>query len=527
MSFTRMTVMGTTHRCELVVPSDEILGAVLPRMLDLLHEAAGPVTRPLRLVLPTGDQLDIGRTPAEQQLLDGAVVRLVRAEQVPLPPEVADVTDVLGDEFAARTDLWSSRARTLTGSVALAAVGAAGAGLLPATTTQRLLAIAAVLALAVLTARCTRPAPRAPAIPQPVAGPPTVHTGPATGRTGWDPAGPALPTVHTGPSLGRRGTTGGDAGEPAGARAIHPGPPVDGPGWDATGPASARTGADGRAAVGRAAVWVLTGLALGIAVVTALQMALAPGVTATGWVLPVATALGLLGWACAAGGIGIALGHRPALAGSGLGLLAVCLPLAASGLGAQRAAAIGASAAVVACGLLPRYAAAAAGLTALDSAVLGGRLRRRDDVRRGVDRAYSTLTWSVCGIAWTLAATSGVLLGSMDGWAAGIGVAVVTVTALRTRGFPIAAQQMALWAAVLAGLVVGGFGRMEPEPRDVVAGLAAVGIAILVLTLARPPAHTRAALRQLGDALETVAVVAMVPLLVGLFGVYSDLLGAF
>jgi ESX secretion system protein EccD len=514
MTFTRMTVVGTTHRCELVVPSDEILGAVLPRMLDLLHEAAGPVTRPLRLVLPTGDQLDVGRTPAEQQLLDGAVVRLVRAEEVPPPPEVADVTDVLGDEFGARTDLWSARARTVTGSVGLAAAGAAGAGLLPATTTQRLLAIAAVLALALLTARRTRRT-------RPTWTPaPTVHTGPSTGyATG--PAGPL--TVHTGPPTGY-------ATGPADPLTVHTGPSIDGPGTsgrDAAGPASGGRRADGRAAAGRAGVWLLTGLAFGIAVVTALRMALAPGVTATGWVLPVATALGLLGWACAAGGIGIALGHRPALAGSGLGLLAVCVPLAASGLGAQRAAAIGATAAVVACGLHPRYAAAAAGLTALDSAVLGGRLWRRNDVRRGVDRAYSTLTWSVCGIAWTLAATSGVLLGSMDGWAAGLGVAVVTVTALRTRGFPIAVQQMALWAAVLAGLVVGGFGRMGPEPRDVVAGLAAVGIAILVLTLARPPAHTRAALRQLGDALETVAVVAMVPLLLGLFGVYSDLLGAF
>ena len=239
MTFTRMTVVGTTHRCEMVVASDEILGAVLPRMLDLLHEGAGPVTRPLRLVLPTGDQLDVGRTPADQHLLDGAVVRLVRAEEVPPPPEVADVTDVLGDEFGARTDLWSARSRTITGSVALAAVGAAGTGLLPATTTQRLLAIATVLILTVLAARL-------------------------------------------------------------------PGP------------------------TGRAAVGALTGLALGIAAVTALRMALAPGVTATGWVLPVATALGLLGWACAGGAIGIGLGHRPALAGSGLGLLAVCVPLAAS-----------------------------------------------------------------------------------------------------------------------------------------------------------------------------------------------------
>ena len=68
---------------------------------------------------------------------------------------------------------------------------------------------------------------------------------------------------------------------------------------------------------------------------------------------------------------------------------------------------------------------------------------------------------------------------------------------------------------------------MGPEPRDVVAALAAIVVAIVVLPLARPPAHTRAALRQAGDVVETVAVVAMAPLLVGLFGVYSDLLGAF
>ncbi|HEY6747942.1 MAG TPA: EsaB/YukD family protein [Mycobacteriales bacterium] len=509
MSFTRMTVVGTTHRCELVVPSDEILGAVLPRMLDLLHEAAGPVTRPLRLVLPTGDQLDVDRTPAEQRLLDGAVVRLVRAEEVPPPPEVADVTDVLGDEFGARTDLWSDGARTVTGSVALAAVGAAGAGLLPATTAQRLLAIGAVLLLALVTSRLTSP----PA--------PAVHLPSPPGQLPSPPGQLPSPVAHLPSPVAHLPSPAAQVPIPAGHLPVPAGrgPVPSGP-RSAGGPAA-------RVAVGRAAVAALTGLALGIAAVTALRLALAPGVTATGWVLPVATALGLLGWACTGAGIGLGLGSRPALAGSGLGLLAACVPPAAAGLGPERAAAVGATAAVVACGLLPRYAAAAAGLTALDSAVLGGRLRRRTEVRRGVDRAYSALTWSVCGVAWTLAATSGVLLGSTDGWAAGLGVAVVTVTALRTRGFPIAAQQMALWSAVLAGLVVGGFGRMGPSPREVVAGIAAVAAAVLVLTLARPPAHTRAALRQLGDVLETVAVVAMVPLLVGLFGVYSDLLGAF
>ena len=437
--FTRLTVVGRTHRCELVVPSDEILGAVLPGMLDLLHEPAGPVTRPLRLVLPTGDQLDVGRTPADQRLRDGAVVRLVRAEEAPPPPEVADVTDVLGDDFGARADRWSDRARTGTGAVALGIVGATAAGLVMATDTQRLLAVAAVLALAVLAGRLAALAPAA-----------------------------------------------------------------------------------------RTAAVALTGLALGLAATTALRLALTPGVTATGWVLPVATALGILGWACVGAGVGLGLGDRPALAGGLLGLAVVCVPLAASSAGPQRAAALGAAAAaVVACGLLPRYAAAAAGLTALDTAVVAGRRPPRGDVRQAVDRTYAALTWSVCGVAWTLAATSGVLLGSTDGWAAGLGLVVVTVTALRTRGFPVAAQQVALWSAVLAGLVVGAAGHAGPAPGGVTAGLAAVAVAVLVLTLARPPEHTRAVLRQVGDVVEVVAVVAMVPLLLGLFGVYADLLRAF
>jgi WXG100 protein secretion system (Wss), protein YukD len=477
-AFTRLTVVGTTHRCELVVPSEEVLGAVLPRMLELVHEPAGPVTRPLRMVLPTGDQLDVARTPADQRLRDGAVVRLVRADEAPPPPQVVDVTDVLGDDFADRPDLWSARARTVTGSVALAALGAAGAGLVPATTDQRLLTVAGLLVLTVLTGRLAAAratAPRADA-----------------NAAGVRPAD---------------GVAGGVRPADANAAGVRP--------------------ADGVAAAARAAALALTGLVLGVAAVTALRLALAPGVTATGWVLPVAIGLGLLGWTCAGAGLGLGLGNRPVLAGSALGLAAAAVPLAAAGTGADRAAALGATFAVLACGLLPRYAAAAAGLTALDTALLGGRSRPRRDVRQAVDRTYASLTWSVFGVSWTLAATGGVLLGSADLWAAGLGVAVGTVTALRTRAFPLAAQQGALWAAVVAALVVGGYGRSGLEPPALLAGLAVPAVAVLALVLVRPPEHTRAALRQAGDAVEVVAVVALVPLLLGLFGVYADLLGTF
>ena len=75
--------------------------------------------------------------------------------------------------------------------------------------------------------------------------------------------------------------------------------------------------------------------------------------------------------------------------------------------------------------------------------------------------------------------------------------------------------------------MVGGYGRSGVDTRDAAVGIGAAAVVVAVLVLARPAAHTRAALRPVGDVAETVAVVAMAPLLLGMFGVYADLLGAF
>ena len=83
-----------------MVPSDETVATVLPRLLELLQE---PPRRPaVTLVRTTGEPLDIARTVADQQVSDGEVLRLVSADTAPTPPEVADVTDVLGESFADR-----------------------------------------------------------------------------------------------------------------------------------------------------------------------------------------------------------------------------------------------------------------------------------------------------------------------------------------------------------------------------------------------------------------------------------------
>jgi hypothetical protein len=49
----------------------------------------------------------------------------------------------------------------------------------------------------------------------------------------------------------------------------------------------------------------------------------------------------------------------------------------------------------------------------------------------------------------------------------------------------------------------------------------------LVVLAVEPPEHVRARLRRLGDRLETVAVLAAVPLAIGVLGTYGQLLDTF
>ncbi len=111
--FTRLTVIGSARKADLVVPNDEAVSGLMPRLMDLLDEPTGSVVRPLTLVRSTGEQLDVALTIADQQVSDGELLRLVRSDDAPPPPEVADVTDVLGETLRDRSGLWSRFARKL------------------------------------------------------------------------------------------------------------------------------------------------------------------------------------------------------------------------------------------------------------------------------------------------------------------------------------------------------------------------------------------------------------------------------
>jgi len=206
---------------------------------------------------------------------------------------------------------------------------------------------------------------------------------------------------------------------------------------------------------------------------------------------------------------------------------ALPLIMVALDLPTEQAAAITAAVAVVVCGILPRLALAASGLTGLDDQVVEGHPRRRDDVSLTVNDAYRLLSWVTFAVAIPIAVTSALLLASNDLWTVGVGLAVIIVSALRTRAFPLAVQQMALWFAVLAGMLAGLLAQPQLSEPSVVVILVGISMLVVIMVMAPPAAHQRAFLRRVGNVVEALAVISLVPLLLGMFGVFSDLLRAF
>lgn len=130
MTYTRLTIVGVSRRADVVVPDDETFAALLPDILDLLGESAHFEGAPARLVRRTGAQIELAATPAELRVPHGDVLRVVRAEDAPPPPEIADVTDVVAESLAQRDDRWNAPARQWTGAAAVTAAAALlGAGL--------------------------------------------------------------------------------------------------------------------------------------------------------------------------------------------------------------------------------------------------------------------------------------------------------------------------------------------------------------------------------------------------------------
>jgi type VII secretion integral membrane protein EccD len=436
--YSRVTLVGHSRRIDLVLPSTEPVGSLLPDLLVMLGDEAQAPPRSRQLVGAHGDVLAPELTLAEAQVEDGAVLRLVAQHDAPPAPVVHDVIEEVSDDTDARAWRWGPRARRWTVTAAVVAGCLMVAWLLP--------------------------------------------------RAAWPGVGAPEALIVAALALLACGVVAGRASEPAGTALVL-----------------------GGGAVGLVASWTATGVAGWPGY--ARPLAAAAVAAAVTVLLGLTSPLGRVG--LVGGGLGLALA---AAWGAGT----------AAGLAPDRLGAVMAVVAVVLLGLLPKVALTASGLTALDDRRTGGAEVARRDAVAAIAAAHRGLSIATVATAASAALAGILLLGAPTRWTVLLALAATVVLASRARVYPLVAEVVGLLTAaagVLAGLLALWLHRAGAAgPLAAVLALLAVAVALLGVEL---PEHVQARLRRLGDRLEAVAVLAAVPLAIGAFGTYGQLLRTF
>ncbi|WP_035832783.1 EsaB/YukD family protein [Jonesia quinghaiensis] len=125
-SHTRLTVVGSRRRGTVVVPSSEPLAVMVGDIADLLREPV-PLGGELVLVTSLGGEVSLAQSCQDAGLRDGAVLQLVREEDIPAPPEVVDVSDAVGEHVQSALGRWGAAHREALVGVLAFFIGVAGA----------------------------------------------------------------------------------------------------------------------------------------------------------------------------------------------------------------------------------------------------------------------------------------------------------------------------------------------------------------------------------------------------------------
>lgn len=279
----------------------------------------------------------------------------------------------------------------------------------------------------------------------------------------------------------------------------------------------------------RATSTLLLGAALGATVPAGGWLATAAADIAPPTLTGTAALVVGLAWLVIAAGIGLGQRSTAATLGTVVGILltaaVVTPPL--FGVGIAQTAGVVAALGVLVLGLLPPLAVATSGLASLDDEVIAGSLPGRERVAASLAEAFRVTGWAVVAVAVWLGPAVAVLLTSGELWPMLLGGAVALVAMLRTRVLPMAVPAWALWIAAFGGVAVGIATAPGIPDGARLALAAAAAIAVAALALVRPSVQTRIRLRRLGDVIETLAAVGIVPFLLGAFGVYGFLLEVF
>jgi type VII secretion integral membrane protein EccD len=201
----RVTLVGEHRRMDIVLPADEPIGRLLPDVLRLVGDRVQARPTPRHLVTADGTVLPQDATLATAEIRDGAVLRVVKAEDVPAAPVVHDVTDEVAGDLDVRAWRWSETARRWTAGTATVALATTTAGLAARGTDSAALPIAAAAvllgALAAAARRATPPLAAALALTAGALG--TIAVWAAADAHAWATAGRlgAVAAVATGTLL--------------------------------------------------------------------------------------------------------------------------------------------------------------------------------------------------------------------------------------------------------------------------------------------------------------------------------------
>ncbi|MDN5559093.1 MAG: hypothetical protein L0G23_06610 [Ruaniaceae bacterium] len=233
-------------------------------------------------------------------------------------------------------------------------------------------------------------------------------------------------------------------------------------------------------------------------------------------------------WIVLATVCGVGARRRSVIFGAAFAVVASAIVIVAVGVSAPVAevAAVAGIIIAVLIGLVPALALTGSGVAGFDYAVIDGGTVLSRDVSAAIDEAFRTQTALVCALSVPLS-VSIVLLGLGDGWGQALAAVLTLFTLVRARLFPLAVARATLLVAavlpILLWLVAPG-----AAPVGWRAAVGAVACAaILLVSLLRFSAATQARLRRLLGTIEGLAVIAMVPLLLGILGVFGDLLEVF
>ncbi|GAA1120409.1 type VII secretion integral membrane protein EccD [Arthrobacter flavus] len=121
-AFTRVTLVGAQRHIDLLLPSHQPVGALMPQVLELLEDAPQRDVAVKQLVTPDGTALDAAASLSQSAVTDGTALLLCSESDVPPAAVVYDVTDLVVDQTEEVTGRWTIRFRDITAG-AFAALG--------------------------------------------------------------------------------------------------------------------------------------------------------------------------------------------------------------------------------------------------------------------------------------------------------------------------------------------------------------------------------------------------------------------